>query len=67
MFSVYSTTVVYKNTIYRFYFNASSNLWIQLNSTAPMEMYESGCGALPNENILVIGSGYVGSTTSFAV
>jgi hypothetical protein len=77
MFSTYSSTVVYKNAIYRFgghnarkkvfYFNPSINSWIQLNSTAPMEMYESGSGVLPNGNILIVGSGYAGSLTSFAI
>jgi hypothetical protein len=69
LYSEFSCTVVYKNTLLRiggmyetfrtiFQYNGFDNFsWVQLNtSNAPMDMRGSTCGVLPNDNILIIGS-----------
>jgi len=39
-------------------FNHSTQTWTELDaSSAPMDVYNSGCEVLPNQNILVLGSG----------
>jgi len=80
LFSIYSSTVVYGYTILRFggidpnqkrkifkYDTLNTNSWIKLNSTAPMPMYYPGCVVLPNGNILVAASFYLGYSSTFAV
>jgi len=80
LFSIYSSTAVHGYTILRFggldpnqnrnifkYDTLNNNSWIKLNSTAPMEMYNSGCGVLPNGNILIAASRNAGYFHTFAV
>jgi hypothetical protein len=73
-FSRYSCTVVYKNTLLRFgggtygfyraiyQYDFKNDSWVQLNSSnAPMDLVESSCGVLPNDNIMMMGSTYNGN------
>ena len=39
-------------------YNPTTNVWSLETTSAPFEIYNSGCVALPNDNILIVGSGY---------
>ena len=79
LFSIYSCTVVHGNSIIRFggydwsqnrkifKYGTLNNSWTELNSTAPLEIYSSGCGVLPNGNILILGSGNPAYSNAYAV
>ncbi len=79
LFADTSCTVVYQNTFLVFgSFSSSSDIyqyhtvnssWIKLDtSSAPMDFSGSGCGVLPDENILIVGSGsLIKYLTAFAV
>jgi len=75
-FSVYLCAVVHGKSILSFggfdrqkvfKYDTVSNSWIQLNSTAPINMFASSCGVLPNGNVLIVGSYAAGYENSYAV
>ena len=40
-----------------FQFNHTTQIWTELDASAPpMDVFESGCAVLPNEDILIVGS-----------
>ena len=48
------------NTKNVFMYDPFNNTWTSLTGTAPFDMAYSGCVTLPNNNVLITGSGYTG-------
>ena len=54
-----SNTSPMTRSVYKY--NPSNNTWTTLPGTSPMDLYNSGCTTMPNNNVLITGSGYDGA------